>query len=164
MKINYNHHEKWSVEAVKQRYSELRILLGGVEGFEPNPRQYTNKGGITWIYNIMDAIADGVQLGDNACIQLSIDYIQDNIMGSSTGYIRERIARALRHAELKEHQKKQLAEAFLHQLDHQNLHKEFKEYSRLFKTIGIEPYRKEIEKYSTSKKQYIQRAVKKLLF
>lgn len=163
MEINYNHQGKWSVEAVKQRYSDLRILLGGVEGFELIPRNYTNRGGITWIYNIMDAVVDGVQLGDNACVQLSIDYITDNIMGSTTGYIRERMARALRHAELKEHQKKQLAEVFLNQLARRDLHKEFKEYSRLFKTIGIEPYRKEIEKYASSEKQYIQRAAQRLL-
>ncbi len=163
MEINYNDQGKWSVEAVKQRYSDLRILLGGVEGFELNPRMYTNKSGFTWIYNVMNAVVDGVQLGDNACVQLSIDYIEDNIMCSTTGYIRERMARALRHVELKEHQKKQLAEVFLNQLEDQNLYKEFKEYSRLFKTIGIEPFRKEIEKYASSEKQYIQRAVQKLL-
>lgn len=163
MEINYNPQGKWSVEAVKQRYSELRILLGGAGGFELNPRTYTNKGGFTWIYNIMDAVTDGVQLGDNACIQLSIDYIKDNVMGSTTGYIRERMARALRHVELSENQKKQLARVFLQQLEHQNLHKEFKEYSRLFKKIGVEQYRNEIEKYTSSKKQYIQRAAQRIL-
>lgn len=163
MEINYNHQWKWSVEAVRQRYTELRTRLGGAEGFELTPRTYTNKQGITWTYNIMDAVADGVQLGDRACIQLAIDYIEDNILGSTTGYIRERMARSLRHADLEEHQKKQLASVFLMQLKQGNLRKEFKEYSRLFKTIGIEPYRKEIEKYASSQRQYIQRAARRLL-
>jgi hypothetical protein len=118
---------------------------------------------MTWIYNIMDAVTDGVQLGDGACIQLSIDYIEDNVMGSTTGYIRERMARALRRVELKEYQKRQLAKIFLEQLRHQCLHKEFKEYSRLFKRIGVEPYRKEIEKYASAQKQYIRRAAQRLL-
>jgi len=80
MEINYNHQGKWSAEAVKRRYSDLRVLTGGAEGFDLNSRTYTNKGGITWIYNIMDAVVDGVRLGDNACVQLSIDYIEDNVI------------------------------------------------------------------------------------
>ncbi|MFZ0789149.1 MAG: hypothetical protein WAM94_05950 [Chromatiaceae bacterium] len=163
MEINYNHHGKWSVEAVKQRYASLRIMLGGAEGFAPEPRTYTNKGGITWIYNIMDAVVDGVRLSDKACVELAIDYIDDNLMDSTTGYIRERMARALRHAQLTEHQKKQLASTFLKQLEQPSLHKEFKEYSRLFKTIGIEPYRARIEKCAKSEKHYIRRAVQRLL-
>ena len=163
MEINYNHHGKWSVDAVKQRYANLRILLGGAEGFELEPRRYTNKGGITWIYNIMDAVVCGVRLGDKACVQLSIDYIDGNLMDSTTGYIRERMARALRRAQLTEHQKKQLATIFLKQLEQQSLRKEFKEYCRLFKTIGVEPYRARIEKCANSEKQYIQRAVQRLL-
>ena len=163
MEINYNHHGKWSVDAVKNRYANLRIVSGGAEGFELEPRTYTNKGGMTWIYNIMEAVVDGVQLGDKACVQLSIDYIDDNLMDSTTGYIRERMARALRRAELTEHQKRQLATTFLKQLEQESLHKEFKEYCRLFKTIGVEPYRARIEKCARSEKQYIRRAVQRLL-
>jgi hypothetical protein len=163
MEINYNQQGKWSVEAVQRRYSDLRVLLGDVEGFDLDPRRYTNNRGITWIYNIMDAVVDGVQLGDNACVQLAIDYIEDDVMASTTGYIRERMARALRHVELKEHQKERLTEVFLNQLAQTNLHKEFREYCRLFKTIGIEPYRKEIEEHARSDKLYVRRAVQRLL-
>ena len=163
LEINYNSEGKWSLENVQERYRELRILLGGAEGFALEPRTYTNQKGAKWIYNIIDAVADGIQLEDNACIELAVDYINDNVMDSTTGYIRERIARSLRHVELTEDQKKRLASSFLMQLEHQDLHKEYKVYIRLFKTIGIEPYRKEIEKYLNSKKEFIQRAATKLL-
>ena len=76
MEINYNHQGKWSVEAARLRYTELRTRLGGAEGFELTPRTHTNKHGITWTYSIMDAVADGVQLGDRACIQLATDSIE----------------------------------------------------------------------------------------
>ena len=65
--------------------------------------------------------------------------------------------------ELTEEQKRQLAVAFLSQLQRQDLHKEFKEYSRLFKAIGIDPYRNEIEEHASSEKQFIQRAARRLL-
>jgi hypothetical protein len=163
LEIDYNSEGKWSLESVQEKYAELRTLLGGAEGFILEPRTYTNPKGAKWTYNVMDAVADGIQLEDNACIELAVEYINDNVMDSTTGYIRERIARSLRHASLTEGQKQRLAEAFLKQLEHQDLHKEFKEYIRLFKTIGIEPYRKEIEKHLNSKKEFIQRAASKLL-
>ena len=119
--------------------------------------------GATWIYSIMDAVADGIQLEDRACIELSVEYIKDNIMESTTGYIRERMARSLRHVTLSKDQKERLALSFMTQLEQQTLHKEFREYIRLFKTIGVEPYRKIIEKYLNSKKEFIRRAAEKLL-
>ena len=163
MEISYNQEGKWSVEAAKQRHIELRLRLGGMDGFVLEPRTYTNHRGITWIYNIMDSVADGVQLGDNACIEMAIDYIQADVMGSSTGYIRERMARALRHVQLTEQQKARLAEIFLRQMKQQCLHQEFREYIRLFKTIGVDPYRMRIEGYAKSHKQFIQRAARRLL-
>ena len=47
-------------------------------------------------------------------------------MGSYTGYIRARIARALKNVELTEYQKNKLAEIFLKQLENAELFKEYK--------------------------------------
>lgn len=163
MKIDFNSEGKWSVSSVKERYRELSLSLGGVSGFEPEPRKYTNQKGVTWTYNIMDSVVDGVQLGDKACIQISIEYIAAHDMRSTTGYIRERMARALRSVELTKVQKVMLAKVFLSQLESGKLYKEFREYSRLFKKIGVEPYRREIEKFENSNKHYIKRAASKLL-
>ncbi len=163
MKIDYNPKGKWSVKSVQLRYRELSLKVGGVGGYYPEPRRYTNQRGASWTYNIMESIVDGVQLGDKACVQLSIEYIRDNEMSSTTGYIRERMSRALRHAELTNDQKKELAKIFLGMLNTGEIFKEFKEYSRLFKRIGVTPYIKEIELYKNSSKQYIRRAAERLL-
>ena len=164
MLINYNHQDKWSIDNVKKRYTRLCQLVQCTERFELIPDTYTTpNGACTWIYNIMSSVVDGIQVGDKACIQLAIDYIEDNIMCSTTGYIRERMARSLRQVELTEYQKDSLAKTFLNQLDKQHLTKEFKEYIRLFKTIGIEPYVKDIEIFTQSNKEYIRRAARKLL-
>ena len=163
MRIDYNSKDKWSIAAVVSRYSHLRTRLGGVSGFEWTPRTYTNSGGITWVYNIMESVVDGVRLGDQACVEISVEYIADNVMGSGTGYIRERMARSLRHADLSKSQKTRLTNVFLSQLARGDLHKEFKEYIRLFRAIGVGDHRSSIENYSTSKKAYISRAAKRLL-
>ena len=149
--------------AVVRRHSDLRTRLGGVRGFELVPRTYTNSGGMTWVYNIMESVVDGVRLGDQACIEISVEYIEDQVMGSCTGYIRERMARTLRHAQLSSSQRDRLARVFLFQLASGCLYKEFKEYIRLFKVIGVDEYRASIERFSTSPKAYIRRAAGRLL-
>ena len=163
MKIDYNPEGKWSVESVKTRYRELSLSLGGVAGFQPEPRKHTNQRGASWTYNIMESVVDGIRLGDMACIQLSIEYIHDGEMGSTTGYIRERMARALRNASLTKNQKAELAKIFLGMLESDKIYKEFKEYTRLFKRIGVAHYAEEIERFKKSNKQYIRRAAERLL-
>lgn len=163
MEINHNAQGRWSVESVQAEYRRLSLVLGGVAGFEPTPRKHTNPIGCTWIYNIMDSVVDGIQLDDSSCVQLAIDYIQDNDMRPSTGYIRERMARALGGVELSSKQKSILAATFIQQIKSQKIYREFREYAKLFKKIGIEPYRASIEKYRKSERQYIVRAAKRLL-
>tara|TARA_Y100000589_G_scaffold321902_1_gene353995 strand:+ start:1210 stop:1704 length:495 start_codon:yes stop_codon:yes gene_type:complete len=163
MEFNYNSSGNWSVDSVQERYRNLSLQLGGVAGFYPEPRKYTNQRGASWTYNVMESVVDGVQLGDCACIELSIEYIADSPMGSNTGYIRERMARALRHAELSDKQKARLAFIFINMLKTGKLYKEYREYIRLFKCIGINPYRPELCGLANSNKLYVRRAVEKLL-
>lgn len=164
MEINYNGEGKWSAESVIGRYRKLSLDVGGVGGFEPEPRTYVNYNGAKWIYNIMDSVVDGVQLGDKACIELSIDYINDCPMDPTTGYIRERMARSLKQSELLSiEQEKRLANIFICQLERGKIYKEFREYGKLFKKIGIEDYRNRIEVLQQSKKDYVSRAASKLL-
>jgi hypothetical protein len=112
----------------------------------------------------MQSVVDGMQLGDRVCVDLSIEYINDNVMHLTTGYIRARMARALRQVELSKSQKGLLARVFLRQLESEKIYQEFKEYIRLFKTIGVESYRDEFEKQLKSDKKYIVRAANKLLY
>jgi len=163
MIINYNSSGNWSLESVTSRYEILRSSIGGTSGFVLESRTYTNNGGITWIYNIMASVVDGVKLRDPACIQLSVEYIEANVMDSTTGYIRESLARILRHVDLTNDQKRRLARIFICQLEQKNIRKEFKEYIRLFKTIDIEPYRDQIAGFLTSDKAFIKRAAERLL-
>lgn len=45
-------------------------------------------------------IADGLSENDPVCIELAIEYIELNYFGSYSGYIRERLARLLKSANL----------------------------------------------------------------
>ena len=163
MIINYNPEGKWSTESVKKRYWEQSVSLGGVSGFEPTPKTYTNFNGCTWVYNVMESVIDGVQLGDFTCVQLCIDYINDDVKAPTTGYTKERMARALRHASLSDKQKKELSEIFIKQLESGKIYKEYREYIRLFKIIGVTPYKEKIQKCIKGQQEFIKRAASKLL-
>ncbi|ESQ16763.1 MAG TPA: hypothetical protein DDY14_17360 [Chromatiaceae bacterium] len=161
-RIDYNPAGRWSADSVRTRYLNLRQQLGGVQGFELQPRTHTQRGR-TWIYSIMDSVAEGIRLGDPACIELAVAYIEADVMISGSGYTRERLARGLCHVPLTQMQKRRLAETFLRQLRQGTLRKEFKEYIRLFKTIGITEDREQIKACAGSHKAYIQRAARRLL-
>lgn len=161
--IDYNGKGNWSVESVKSTYQRLKSSLGGVNGFVLETRTYTNSGGVTWVYNIMDSVTEGVKLGDAACIELAIAYICDNEMAMYTGYIRARMARALKWVVLADGQKQRLAATFLSQLEAGMIHQEFSDYCKLFRVIGIAPYRNRLRQLRRSDKAFIRRAVAKLL-
>ena len=98
----------------------------------------------------------------NITNDLSLFYVLSLFYGPF-GYIRARMAMSLRNAELTKKQKVTLAGIFLKQLESGLIYREFREYCRLFKIIGVEPYRQEIEKHKKSRKQYIRHAASRLL-
>ncbi|VAW71131.1 hypothetical protein MNBD_GAMMA10-1649 [hydrothermal vent metagenome] len=161
--INYNPEGKWSVKNVQKRYNDLAKRYKIKNQVTPMPCTHTNKDGFTWVYNIMDSIAKNLEINDKAYTQLAIEYIADNVMGSTTGYIRETLARKLRRVDLSENQKLMLINIFLVQLKSGKILKEYKEYIRLFKLIGVKPYTVEIEACLNSKKNYIKRAAIRLM-
>lgn len=49
MKVDYNPEGQWSADAVKKRYWALCLHLGGISGFEPTSKAYTNHKGYIWV-------------------------------------------------------------------------------------------------------------------
>lgn len=162
--IDYNDAPPWDMRGVQARYQALRARLGGVEGFAPEPLRIADKRGGGWVYNIMDSVTDGVQLGDAACIELAVCYLEADGMASGSGYRRARMARALCHAALAPEQCRRLRTLFLEQLRHGRMHQEYREYIRLFRHIGVAPHRGEIAALGgPGAADYVRRAVERLL-
>jgi hypothetical protein len=67
--------------------------------------------------------------------ELAIRYIELHYIGSYSGYIRVRLARALRKGELSEPQKDRLNQHFLRLVETGNFTAEFKEYKKLWRGI-----------------------------
>lgn len=83
--------------------------------------EVTEPGAPSWLpdrYNwlqyraTLHRVADGVRNGDLACIELAIRYIELNYFGSYSGFIKERLARALKNQSLSEKQNNRLKQQF----------------------------------------------------
>jgi hypothetical protein len=138
---DYNVSGKWSVEEVQKRYASLREATGlAPSGVDLQPRVFRNDGGYAWIYSVMERVADGLLVGDEACIELSIDYIVDDIFHTTSGYIRARMARRLKHVVLTDAQQDLLRAHFMNLLREGETPHELREYTRLFVRIGPGPH------------------------
>lgn len=76
-------------------------------------------------------VADGVYAGDDACVELAIRYIELRYIGSYSGFLRERLARALKIASMSDEQKARLNRHFLC-LVFRREYGEFRMYRRLW--------------------------------
>ena len=80
-------------------------------------------------------VADGTRANDPACIELAVRYIELRHIGSYSGYIRARLARALKHAELSEGHRARLHSHFRNLFLRREWSGEFTEYFRLWRRI-----------------------------
>ena len=80
-------------------------------------------------------VGDGVRNNDQACIEIAIRYIELNYIGSYSGFIREKLARALKSISLSPTQEKRLLMHFKNLIKNNECFEEYKEYKKLIKRI-----------------------------
>lgn len=81
-------------------------------------------------------VSEGIRAGDAACAELAIQYIELDYVGSYSGFIKERLARALKSAKLASQQKRRLMVKFQSLIDNNQCRQEFGEYKKLRKHIS----------------------------
>ncbi len=80
-------------------------------------------------------LSEGIRVDDAACTELAIRYIELDYVGSYSGYIKERLARALKGAELSFQQKRRLKVQFRSLIDNNQCRQEFGVYKKLLGEI-----------------------------
>jgi hypothetical protein len=80
-------------------------------------------------------VDQGIRLGDEACVEIAVRYIELRYMGSCTGYIRGGLARRLKSAVLTNHQQTRLNQHFLKLVVERDYSFEFREYRTLWSRI-----------------------------
>lgn len=81
-------------------------------------------------------VANGIRAGDAACTELGVRYIELDYIGSYSGFIKERLARALKSTALSEEQIDRLQCHFQLLVDKNQCLQEYGEYKKLLKHIS----------------------------
>ena len=81
-------------------------------------------------------IADGITAGDNTCKEIAVRYLILNYFGSYSGYLRELLARRLKHAALTEAQQVRLHQHFSALLLSGAQQRELKECAKLWRLLA----------------------------
>ena len=131
----------WSKGEMINEYSRLggAFSINGQEATEPGapaflPDRYN------WLQyrETLYRINEGVRKNDSVCIELAIRYIELNYIGSYSGFIREKLARALKGASLSSSQKERLKTHFCKLIENNECFQEFREYKKLLVKINVE--------------------------
>lgn len=126
----------------KREILKLHEVLGGRHVISvPEARE---PGAPNWLpdrYNWLQyratlyAVGAGARAGDTACVEIAIRFIELDYFGSYSGFIKERLARALKPEYLADHQKRRLAQHFSELAEKRQFLKEYREYAKLQKRI-----------------------------
>lgn len=158
--IDFNGAGRWSAQAILTRYVEYAIEVG------TQPRDLTpivhTEGDRRWVYPVMNEVIAGIEAGDPACIQIGIEFIEED-QGFPFGKIlKSNTARALRRAPLLPEQQRRIARRVFDMLQRGYVPHEYREYAKLARRIGfalhdlpaIVPQNRYVNRYW----QYFQRA------
>ena len=129
----------WSKPEIIAEHSKLGGIfsIDGADATEPGapdflPDRYN------WLQyrQTLYRVGDGVRVNDEACVELAIRYIELNYIGSYSGYIREKLARALKTVSLPPPQATRLKEHFAALVEQENCLQEFAQYRKLLQKLN----------------------------
>jgi hypothetical protein len=120
--------------------------ISGAEATEPGaPEWLPDRKNWLQYRATMYRISDGVRAHDTACIELAIRYIELRHIGSYSGFIRARLARALKGVTLSTDQVKRLNRVFISVVESHDYTEEFNSYAKLWARIASPEARSLVE-------------------
>jgi hypothetical protein len=85
---------------------------------------------------MLHRVGDGILEGDSACVEIAVRYIVLRYIGSYSGFLRQTLARRLKHATLNEDQRRRLCTHFAQLVIDGERTDEFREYVKLWRKIA----------------------------
>jgi len=158
---DYNGEGDWSREAVLNSYARYCAGLGR-DGLDLTPVQHV-EGDRVWVYPVMERVIRGIEQGDEACKMIGIEFIEQDGSFPFGGTLKSNTARALRRAGLSDGEKERIRNRIVHMLRVGNVPREFREYAKLLRRVGLGGHRREIEDCADSSHWRVRRYVRYLL-
>jgi hypothetical protein len=146
---DYNGEGFWSAETVVVRYRRYCAQLKRAPD-DIGPRAYRS-GDRVWIYSVMESVIAGIKREDPACVMIGIEFLEEDRSFAFGKLLKSDTARKLRQfATLDDIQQERLRRRFTDMLVRGYLPREYKEYAKLFRQIGLGIHREAIEQADQS--------------
>jgi hypothetical protein len=133
---DYNGPAEWSLDAVQRRYRAHARRLGQRATQDLVVREHAH-GSNRWTYPIMDAVIAGIRAGDRACVELGVEFIESDHRQAFGRTLHANTARALRQVSLEPDHVERLRARILKMLELGTVPREYQEYAKLIRTIGL---------------------------
>ena len=143
--IDYNGTGRWSVEAVQGRYEQYARTCGVKPLSDLTPCEHRAEGK-HWIYPVMDRVIKGIERGDPACAEIGIEFIEESVSFPFGMSMKSKVARLLGRVELTDGQKWRIRRRVVVMLCTGCLPREFREYAKLARKIGLAPLIPQLER------------------
>jgi hypothetical protein len=156
VEINYNGTGFWSVEQVLSRYRDYVKKYQVEAPRDLTPLMIGNEEK-RWIYPVMDHVIEGIEAGDLACAEIGIEFIEEDQSFVFGQILKSNTARALRRISLTEDQKERIRKRVVAMLIRGYLPREYRQYARLARKIGLGQWLHEIKKHVPSDNPWINR-------
>lgn len=158
--IDYNGEGGWSRGEILARYARYAAKMGIIPR-DLSPKEHT-EGERRWIYPVMDKVIEGIAEGDLACVQLGVEFIEEDAKFPFGKSLKSRTARALRRTSLSNEQKRRIRQRVFGLLRAGHIPHEFREYAKLVRGIGFDarevPKVDESNPYAVRFRSYFERA------
>ena len=153
---DYNGNGFWSAESVVERYRTYALRFGTAADENLAPKRHA-EGEVIRVYPIMGEIIAGIERGDKACIAIGIEFVEEDQRFPFGRILKSNTARALRRAELSPEQVERLRKRIVGMLLAGSCRREFREYSKLLRRIGVGSWWPIIEQQIDREKPYVMR-------
>lgn len=134
--IDYNGTGRWSAKAIQERYATYTSTLNTAPQSDLTPRAQEHRHK-RWIYPVMDQVIKGIEQGDEACIQIGVDFIDEDPRVPFGRILKSKTARTLRRVDLTPEQKERIRKRVSQMLVAGLVPREYQKYSRLMRTVGM---------------------------
>jgi hypothetical protein len=134
--FDYNGEGKWSRAELLKRYAHYANELG-ISPRDLLPTEHVEQRR-RWIYPVMDKVNEGIEAGDQACIRLGVEFLEEDAKFPFGRTLKANTARALRRASLTDDQRFRIRRKVFGLLRDGHVPRHFREFARLVRKVGYE--------------------------
>lgn len=133
--IDYNGDGRWSCQEVIARY-RLAMQRRKLDPRDLSPGESTENGRRR-VYPVMHEVIKGIEAGDPGCIEIGLEFIEEDAKFPFGKTLKSNTARALRRADLSEPQKRRVRRRVFGLLGAGHIPHEYREYAKLLRKVGF---------------------------